>query len=71
MLFPKKSNAIVFLTYLLAEQHMRQAEKALSDAIYSARIAGLGLDVVFYKTDNGCCLSCSGSGQNKMCMNIL
>jgi len=31
---------------MLAEQHMRQVEKALSDAIYSARIAGLGLDEV-------------------------
>ncbi|MCR5121581.1 MAG: GntR family transcriptional regulator [Ruminococcus sp.] len=31
---------------LLAEQHMRQLEQHLTDAIHSARIAGLGLDEV-------------------------
>ncbi len=31
---------------LLAEQHMRQLEEHLTDAIYSARIAGMGLDEV-------------------------
>ncbi|HAG14470.1 MAG TPA: GntR family transcriptional regulator, partial [Ruminococcus sp.] len=29
---------------MLKEQHMRQLEKNLSDAIYSARIAGIGLE---------------------------
>ncbi len=29
---------------MLKEQHMRQLEKHLSDAIYSARIAGVGLE---------------------------
>ena len=31
---------------MLKEQHMRQLEKNLSDAIYSAKIAGLGLEEV-------------------------
>ena len=31
---------------MLKEQHMRQLEKNLSDAIYSARIAGIGLEEV-------------------------
>lgn len=31
---------------MLKEQHMRQLEKNLTDAIYSARIAGVGLDEV-------------------------
>ena len=31
---------------MLKEQHMRQLEKHLSDAIYSARIAGIGLEEV-------------------------
>ncbi len=31
---------------MLKEQHMRQLEKNLSDAIYSARIAGMGLEEV-------------------------
>ena len=31
---------------LLAEQHMRQLEQHLTDAIHSAKIAGLGLDEV-------------------------
>lgn len=31
---------------MLKEQHMRQLEKHLSDAIYSARIAGVGLEEV-------------------------
>ena len=31
---------------MLREQHMRQLEKNLSDAIYSARIAGIGLEEV-------------------------
>ena len=31
---------------LLKEQHMRQLEKNLTDAICSARIAGLGLDEI-------------------------
>lgn len=29
---------------MLAEQHMRQLEQNLSDAIYSAKIAGIGLE---------------------------
>lgn len=31
---------------MLKEQHMRQLEKNLTDAIYSARIAGVGLEEV-------------------------
>ncbi len=31
---------------MLKEQHMRQLEKHLTDAIYSARIAGVGLEEV-------------------------
>ena len=31
---------------MLKEQHLRQLEKNLSDAIYSARIAGVGLEEV-------------------------
>ena len=29
---------------MLTEQHMRQLEQNLSDAIYSAKIAGIGLE---------------------------
>lgn len=31
---------------MLKEQHMRQLEKNLTDAIYSARVAGVGLEEV-------------------------
>jgi GntR family transcriptional regulator len=31
---------------MLKEQHMRQLEKYLTDAIYSARVAGVGLEEV-------------------------
>ncbi len=32
--------------HMLKEQHMRQLEKNLTDAIHSARIAGVGLDEI-------------------------